>query len=140
MQLEAELRALLTQLFLSDYLARHAPPEVQRVVDIAFSGNGEPTTAAEFAMAVGLAGRVLAEFGLAEPPQLRLITNGSQLGKADVQAGIATLGRLGGEVWFKIDAVGAAAMRRTNGVALQPETVRRRLMKCAELCSTRVQT
>lgn len=139
-QLEAELREMLERIFAGDYLARHAPPEARRVVDIAFSGNGEPTSAAEFPLAVALAGRVLDGFSLAEPPLLRLITNGSLLDRAAVQRGIASLGDHGGETWFKVDAVGVAAMRRINGVAYQPETVLRRLRRCGELCATWAQT
>ena len=139
-RLEAELRELLTQLFRGDYLARHAPPEAQRVVDVAFSGNGEPTSAAEFPQAVELAGRVLDEFAQATPPMLRLITNGSLLDRATVRAGIARIGDRGGEVWFKLDAVGAVPMKRINGVALRPDTVLRRLRLCGSLCPTWVQT
>ena len=138
--LEAELQHLLGEIYLGDYLACHAPPDAQRVVDIAFSGNGEPTTAAEFSESVQLVQRVRDAFALNTPPQLRLITNGSQMDKARVQKGIAHMGAHGGEVWFKLDAVGPVAMRRINGVAQQQETVRRRLVKCAALCSTRVQT
>lgn len=138
--LERELRELLTQLFRGDYLERHAPPEARRVVDVAFSGNGEPTSAAEFPAAVELAGHVIGEFELAEPPQLRLITNGSLLDRGGVRQGITALGARGGETWFKVDAVGTAAMRRINGVAYQPATVLRRLRQCGELCLTWVQT
>lgn len=139
-RLESELRDMLEQIFRGDFLARHAPPEARRVVDVAFSGNGEPTSAAEFPAAVELAGRVLDDFGLQEPPLLRLITNGSLLDRVATQRGITTLGRRGGEVWFKVDAVGMAAMRRINGVAYQPATVLRRLRRCGELCTTWVQT
>ncbi len=135
-----ELRDLLNWLYVGDYLDRHVPPEARRVVDIAFSGNGEPTSAAEFADAVALVGRVLDELVLSEHPRLRLITNGSLLGKPSVQQGIALIGQRGGEVWFKVDAVGSEAMQRINGIALQPETVLRRLRKCASLCATWVQT
>ncbi len=135
-----ELRDLLNWLYVGDYLDRHVPPEARRVVDIAFSGNGEPTSAAEFADAVALAGRVLDELVLPTLPKLRLITNGSLLDRAAVQRGIALLGARDGEVWFKVDAVGVAAMRRINSVAYQPATVLRRLQACGELCSTWVQT
>jgi wyosine [tRNA(Phe)-imidazoG37] synthetase (radical SAM superfamily) len=139
-QLEGELREMLGQLFRGDYLVRHAPPEARRVVDIAFSGNGEPTSAAEFPAAVSLAGRVLDEFRLDAPPLLRLITNGSLLDRREVRRGIAELGARRGEAWFKVDAVDREAMRRINGVAYQPETVLRRLRACGELCTTWVQT
>jgi wyosine [tRNA(Phe)-imidazoG37] synthetase (radical SAM superfamily) len=139
-RLEAELTDMLVQLYDGDFLERHAPPETRRVVDIAFSGNGEPTTATEFPETVELVGRVLDKRKLKNPPQLRLITNGSQLGRAGVQRGIALLGERGGEVWFKVDAVGTEVMRRINGAALQSETVLRRLKKCGSLCTTWVQT
>jgi wyosine [tRNA(Phe)-imidazoG37] synthetase (radical SAM superfamily) len=142
-QLEAELRAMLAQLYEGDFLERHAPPEARRVVDIAFSGNGEPTCAREFASVVLLVRQVLQAFAALAPPnlpKLRLITNGSMLGREGVQRGIASIGAAGGEVWFKVDAVGADAMRRINGVALQPATVLRRLRQTGELCPTWVQT
>lgn len=140
--LEGELHAMLVQLYEGDFLERHAPPEARRVVDIAFSGNGEPTSAAEFPDAVACVCNMLETrtFGPAGPPRLRLITNGSMLGREAVRRGIANIGKHGGEVWFKVDAVGSAAMRRINGVALQPETVLRRLLQCAALCETWVQT
>jgi wyosine [tRNA(Phe)-imidazoG37] synthetase (radical SAM superfamily) len=142
-QLEAELRAMLGQLYEGDFLERHAPEAARRVVDIAFSGNGEPTCAREFASVVLLVRRVLQAVVPLAPsdfPKLRLITNGSMLGRESVQRGIASIGAAGGEVWFKVDAVGAEAMRHINGVALQPATVLRRLRQSGELCSTWVQT
>jgi wyosine [tRNA(Phe)-imidazoG37] synthetase (radical SAM superfamily) len=139
-RLETELEEMLAQLYDGDFLEKHAPPEARRVVDIAFSGNGEPTSAAEFQAAVALVGRVLDRRMLAAPPQLRLITNGSMLGRAAVQQGISAIAARGGEVWFKLDRVGAEAMQRINGVALQPETVLRRLRQCGTLCPTWVQT
>lgn len=135
-----ELRDMLNWLYVGDYLDRHVPPEARRVVDIAFSGNGEPTSAKEFPAAVNLVGKLLDDMQPAELPRLRLITNGSLLDRRAVQAGIAALGERGGETWFKIDAVGVEPMRRINRVACQPATVLRRLRRCAGLCPTWVQT
>lgn len=139
-RLAEELRNLLDWLYVGDYLERHVPPEARRVVDIAFSGNGEPTSATEFPQAVDMVRCVLDEFALPVLPQLRLITNGSLLDRASVRRGIALLGQCGGETWFKVDAVGATAMRRINGVGYPPETVLRRLETCGRLCPTWVQT
>jgi len=139
-RLAGELQTLLEQVCHGDFLQREAPPEAQRLVDVAFSGNGEPTSAQEFSAVVTRVAAELDEFPTAGVP-MRLITNGSLLGRADVQRGIAALGRRhGGEVWFKIDAVGQEATRRVNGVALAPGTVLRRLRTCARLCPTWVQT
>lgn len=139
-QLGNELRDMLTWLYVGDYLDRHVPPEARRVVDIAFSGNGEPTSAVEFPAAVKLVGMLLDEFRLAEPPRLRLITNGSLLDRRSVQDGIRTLGERDGETWFKVDAVGVEAMQHINGISYPPATVLRRLRCCAGLCRTWVQT
>mgnify|MGYP000122505967 FL=1 len=59
--LEAELRGLLGEIVLGDYLQQHVPEGARRLVDVAFSGNGEPTAAREFEAAVGRVAAVLAE-------------------------------------------------------------------------------
>ena len=51
-QLERELDAMLTDLLQGDFMLRAVPPEARRLMDIAFSGNGEPTSAPEFPAAV----------------------------------------------------------------------------------------
>ncbi len=138
--LERELRAFLNDCVSGDFLARRVPEGARRIVDVAFSGNGEPTSAAEFADAVSIAAALLDEFRLAPQVVLRLITNGSLVDRPRVQEGIALMGRRDGEVWFKIDAATPEAMARVNGVRLQPRTVERRLRRCAALCRTWVQT
>ena len=55
--------------------------------------------------------------GQAENLPVRLITNGSLLDRKYVQAGIARIGRSGGEVWFKVDSAtgpGLAAQARSE--------------------------
>ncbi|MCL2591321.1 MAG: radical SAM protein [Betaproteobacteria bacterium] len=139
-RLEFELRAFLTAVCREDWLLHNAPEEARALRDIAFSGNGEPTSAKEFVDAVALAVRLHAEFGLGPSVALRLITNGSLLGQARVREGIRRFGQAGGETWFKVDAGKADAIERINGVRLAPETIARNLRTCADLCSTWVQT
>ncbi|GAB1393136.1 hypothetical protein MASR1M60_12990 [Rhodocyclaceae bacterium] len=140
MRLETELQEMLAWLYEGDFLERHAPPEARRVVDIAFSGNGEPTSASEFSLAVEIVCTVLDARKLAGPPMLRLITNGSLLDRVAVQRGIARIGAREGEAWFKVDTVGTTSMRCINSIAYRPETVLRRLRLCGTLCPTWVQT
>lgn len=139
-QLDAELRGFLEQIR-SGAFARAVGliPEQAEIKDIAFSGNGEPTSAAEFPAVVERVGRIRADFGLDAVP-LRLITNGSLLHRAAVRDGIAALGRLAGEVWFKVDAATSEDSLRINGVRLDPAHVLRDLRRCCELCPTWVQT
>lgn len=139
-RLETELRGFLAAVCRGDWLARNAPEGARVLKDLAFSGNGEPTSAVEFADAVALAARLHAEFDLGPEVALRLITNGSLLAQARVREGIRRLARAGGEVWFKVDAGKADSIARINGVELAPRTVARNLAACAALCPTWVQT
>jgi wyosine [tRNA(Phe)-imidazoG37] synthetase (radical SAM superfamily) len=139
-QLEAELRTFLHDATEGDFLVREAPPEARRLMDVAFSGNGEPTSAAEFDEAVALVEKVLREFNLLDTLKLRLITNGSLLHRDAVRKGVARIGALNGEVWFKIDSATDDGMARINGIRLAPERVEAALLACAELAPTWVQT
>ncbi|GBG01549.1 hypothetical protein AZSI13_08760 [Azospira sp. I13] len=139
-QLAAELNALLDDIQSGEFMAHAAPPEARQIMDIAFSGNGEPTSAAEFPQAVALVGDLLAARQLAGKIKVRLITNGSLLHRAEVQAAIAHLGRLNGEVWFKVDRATPAGMEAVNGTRLEPARVLANLRRCGELAPTWVQT
>ncbi len=136
--LETELRDFLRDCSEGDFLERRVPADLRHIVDVAISGNGEPTSARQFAEVVELIGKVLRDFALDVPP--RLITNGSLVGRDYVRRGLTRLGALGGEAWFKVDSGTAAGLKRINGVSLEPATVVRRLRRCASLCPTWVQT
>lgn len=138
--LERELRGFVNDLLRGDFMRSHVPEGARQIVDVAFSGNGEPTSADEFPQAIELAGRVLRETGLDRTVKIRLITNGSLLARSRVQKGVRRLGELGGEAWFKVDAGTAEGYRRINNVELSPASVARNLRRCAKLCPTWVQT
>lgn len=139
-QLVDELRHFLADVIVGDFLVKNAPPEARRLVDVAFSGNGEPTSAPEFAEAVARVGHVMREFGLLDTVKLRLITNGSLMHRPVVQQGIAAIGALGGEVWFKLDRATEAGVERVNGIRIAPEKIRESLLLCAGLAPTWIQT
>jgi len=139
-QLERELRGFVETLLHGEFMRLQVPEGMRQIVDIAFSGNGEPTSAQEFPRAIELAGRVRRETGLEGAVSLRLITNGSLVGRSQVQDGVRRLGELGGETWFKVDAGTAEDYRRINNVELSPASVARNLGRCARLCPTWVQT
>ncbi len=138
--LEQELGWMLDDILQGDFMARRVPVDARRLMDIAFSGNGEPTSAAEFSRAVDCVGRLLEQRQLRDTLVVRLITNGSLLGRKAVQAGIAKLARLGGEVWFKLDRATAKGMAQVNSISGSPTVTLRRLRTCAVLCPTWVQT
>lgn len=139
-RLESELRDFLHSVTEGDFLVKQVPPEARRLMDLAFSGNGEPTSAPEFTDAIECVGRIMREFKLPESVKLRLITNGSLLFRPLVRQGIAAIGALNGEVWFKLDQATESGMERINGVRLTPEKVRESLLVCARLAPTWVQT
>lgn len=139
-QLETELRSMLDNMLRGTFFEDRVPAESRQLIDVAFSGNGEPTSAREFPEAVAIAARVLREEGLLGRVVLRVITNGSLVDRPWVRAGLVALGAAGGEVWFKVDGATPEAIARVNGVHLKVEAVERRLATCAALCRTWVQT
>lgn len=138
--LAQELGQMLDDILQGDFMARRVPADARRLMDIAFSGNGEPTSAPEFSRAVTVVGQVLAQRQLQGTLPNRLITNGSLLGRKAVQEGVTKLAQLGGEVWFKLDRATPAGMAQVNSVSASPAVTLRRLRACAGLCPTWVQT
>lgn len=139
-QLEAELRVMLDHILHGDFMQTRVPEAARRLNDIALSGNGEPTSARVFPQVVELIGRVMADFGLTGKLKLVLITNGSLIDRPRVQAGLATMATLNGEVWFKFDSATASGMRTVNQTRISPDKQFARLDIAARLCPTWLQT
>lgn len=138
--LKAELSGFLHQVLQGDYLEREVPVEARRLMDVAFSGNGEPTSSPEFAAAMACVGRGLDRFGLGGHLPVRLISNGSLMHRPAVQDGIRQLAALGGEVWFKVDRADPREVAEINGVPGGSAKLVRNLSICADLATTWVQT
>lgn len=79
------------------------PAEQRRLNDIAFSGDGEPTTAAEFLPAVERLAQLKWRLGLHDV-KLVLITDASRLQAREVVQALDVLAANNGEVWAKLDA------------------------------------
>lgn len=139
-KLERELGAMLDDVVKGDFLERAAPENARRLVDVALSGNGEPTTSPQFSDVVGAVGRALDAVGLRGKLNVVLITNGSMLHRPSVRRGVVALAELGGEVWFKLDTATSAGLRSINGFRGDPAQHLARLGRSAELCPTWVQT
>jgi pyruvate-formate lyase-activating enzyme len=138
--LERELCALLGDAADERWLAANVPPEARRLNDVAFSGNGEPTSSPQFAQAVDLAARVREELGLVARVRLIVISNGSLVHQEAVQRGLARLERAGGELWFKLDSATEEGMRATNDVAPGLARVRTNLALACARVPTWIQT
>ena len=79
------------------------PRELRRLNDIAFSGDGEPTTYRNFDEIISRAALVKRARGL-DHVKLVLITNASMFHRPAVVRGLAILDHNQGEVWAKLDA------------------------------------
>lgn len=116
-QLEREMAVLLDLAASGEIFAfppfDSARPEQHRLNDIAFSGDGEPTTAREFPEAI----QRLANLKVARELQdvkLVLITDSSRLQAPEVIQGLETLMAHEGEIWAKLDAGTESYYREIN--------------------------
>ena len=147
--LEKELRSFLTYALHGDFMERFVAEGDRHLKDIAFSGNGEPTSAKEFPEVISLVETILKEFNLLgnaantnqiNPIKVRLISNGSLMDKQTVLDSVSHLAKCNGEVWFKVDAGTKEGFASINDVTLNPESHIERLKKCAAVCPTFIQT
>jgi wyosine [tRNA(Phe)-imidazoG37] synthetase (radical SAM superfamily) len=84
-------------------------PALRRVADIAFAGDGEPTSPAAFPLATRAVRETRDRFGVAVP--IRLLTNATLLHRERVAAALPDID----EVWAKLDAGTEAWFRRIDG-------------------------
>ncbi len=102
-----ELRELLPrvatgQVFQTEKF-RDTPTALRRLNDIAFSGDGEPTTYKNFDEIIAACAEVKRAAGL-DNVKMVLITNASMLHRPHVQRGLEILDANQGEIWAKLDA------------------------------------
>ena len=79
------------------------PPHLRRLNDMAFSGDGEPTTYRNFDQLMAQCAAVKSHYGLNEVKMV-LITNASMFHRPHVQRGLEILDANQGEIWAKLDA------------------------------------
>jgi len=106
--LRGELRGILTDLqpdgaLWKEHVFAALAPEKRRVADIAFSGDGEPTTFRNFGEVVRGAVEIKESLGFKDA-KVVLITNATGLHRPDVRDTLRFLDGHRGEVWAKLDA------------------------------------
>jgi wyosine [tRNA(Phe)-imidazoG37] synthetase (radical SAM superfamily) len=138
--LENELRGFLHELLHGEFMQNRVPEGARRINDIALSGNGEPTSSAEFVRVIALISRVRHEMGLPDTVKTVLITNGSLLYRNEVQQGLRDMAKINGEVWFKLDRASEAGMQRVNDIRISMSKVRANLAAAITCCPTWLQT
>lgn len=139
--LAQELRLFLADVLQGDFYERFQVDVDKRTIkDIAIAGNGEPTSLKDFAKAVDLIGTIATELGVFPGSKYVLITNGSLVHQAKVQAGLKLLKSYGGEVWFKLDSATKEGKQLINNSGQSCKASLENLMLCTSLCPTKLQT
>ncbi len=82
---------------------RDVPPGLRRLNDIAFSGDGEPTTYRNFDEIIAACAELKRRHGSADVKMV-LITNASMFHRPHVERGLAILDQNQGEIWAKLEA------------------------------------
>lgn len=138
--LEEELSVFLSQILIGSYLEDQVPKGQRRLNDIAFSGNGEPTSAPNFADAVKTIHGVRVRANVPEVVKTVLITNGSLMHQHKVMKGVKDLAGINGEVWFKIDRATVEGAQLINDTKINKSRVMSNLEASAKACPTWIQT
>ncbi len=108
------------------------PADRRGVRDIAFSGDGEPTTYPRFKEAVEIAAGARRRFGL-EETKLVLITDAAYLAKPKVRKALDVLDRNNGEIWAKLDAGTEAYFQRVDRPNVSLQVVLDNILDAARL-------
>jgi len=138
--LEEELSVFLSQILIGSYLEDQVPKGQRRLNDIAFSGNGEPTSAPNFADAVKTIHGVRVRANVPEVIKTVLITNGSLMHQHKVMKGVKDLAGINGEVWFKIDRATVEGAQLINDTKINKSRIMSNLEASAKACPTWIQT
>lgn len=106
-ELLGELDAMLTlvtsgELFADEKFA-NTPAALRRLNDIAFSGDGEPTTYRNFDEIIESCAELKRRHGLTDVKMV-LITNASMFHRPPIERGLAILDANQGEIWAKLEA------------------------------------
>lgn len=112
-ELDLMVEAAVTGEMFKDHQFEMVPASHRRIVDIAFSGDGEPTASPVFGEAVTIAADVRRERRL-DDVRIVLITDAAYLQKPAVREALAVLDVNNGEIWAKLDAGTEEYFRQIN--------------------------
>ncbi len=115
------------------------PAALRRINDIAFSGDGEPTTCPQFTEVCRLAAELKDDAGLAQV-KLVLITNATMFHRSTVQEALSFLDAHNGEIWAKLDAGTEAYYDLVDRTPVPFGRVMENLQWCARVRPTVIQS
>ena len=135
-QLFGELEAMLTwtasgEIFTHPQFAS-VPESLQRLNDMAFSGDGEPTTYRNFDVIMERAAELKRKLGL-DAVKMVLITNATMFHRPAVERGLAILDQNQGEVWAKLDAGTEEYFRLIDRTSIPFQRVLDNLLRAAQV-------
>jgi wyosine [tRNA(Phe)-imidazoG37] synthetase (radical SAM superfamily) len=102
-ELEATLQLVASGELFDHPQFKDTPPKLRRLNDIAFSGDGEPTTYRNFDEIIAACAGLKRRLGL-DAVKMVLITNASMFHRPHVERGLAILDQNDGEIWAKLEA------------------------------------
>lgn len=139
LELEATLRSTTSgELFTGPPFDR-VPSSAREIRDIAFSGDGEPTSAAEFAEAVRIAAELRRGLGL-DAVKIILITNAALLHLPVVRETLAIMAANNGEIWAKLDAGTDEYHRQINRCSIPLQKIVENILAASQICPLVVQS
>jgi wyosine [tRNA(Phe)-imidazoG37] synthetase (radical SAM superfamily) len=112
-ELDVTLRLVTTGKLFEHSKFRQAPRDQRRLNDIAFSGDGEPTTFKNFDTIVSRCAQLKQQLALSDVKMV-LITNASMFHRPHVRTALKTLDQNQGEIWAKLDAGTAEYYQQIN--------------------------
>ena len=133
-ELDETLAAILNGELWREERFEKTPPEMRRINDIAFSGDGEPTCLPNFDQAVAAAVEALRGNNLPGKVKIVVITNASRLDQPQVLRALPLLDANGGEFWVKLDAGTEEFFKKINRPAagLTLDTICRNILSVAK--------
>jgi wyosine [tRNA(Phe)-imidazoG37] synthetase (radical SAM superfamily) len=108
------------------------PPSLRQLRDIAFSGDGEPTTYKNFDAIVAACAQVKRQHNLGAVKMV-LITNASMFHRPHVQRGLAILDANNGEIWAKLDCGTEEYFRRIERTRISFQSILDNITAAARL-------
>lgn len=129
-ELTSMLQTVMTGSLFHEPEFSDVPESQRRLRDIAFSGDGEPTTCPVFPEAVAICAECKREAGLSDV-RLVLITDAAYLTRPAVERGLSIMDAHEGEVWAKLDAGSEAYYQRVNRPNVSLDHIIREITACA---------
>ena len=138
--LRTELSSMLEEVQTPAWLEAHAPEGARTLVDVAISGNGEPTTCTNLdEITEDILTVIAAQLPDTEINKV-IISNGSLVDRPQVLRALDLWSAAGGELWFKVDAGDPSLRQRLNGTSQSNERTISLLVTASERVKTRIQT